>query len=150
MALLPPCLHPLVTLPFFPQLPCPHCVSQSLWGAQFSPVTLQRHKGLHPCTTDQPAERKRILTMFAQRILVCGRKGRVALFLMQAGCQLCREMVRAMVLCWAASETHCEPQEQKTRSPCSSLTWQLVCPGLHGCFLLAGPARSGMACVTHL
>lgn len=45
-------------------------------------------------------QRKHILAMFAQRILVCGRQGRVALFLTQAGCQLCREMVRAMALLW--------------------------------------------------
>lgn len=29
-----------------------------------------------------------------------GRKGRAALFLTQAGCQLCREMVRAVASCW--------------------------------------------------
>lgn len=60
------------------------------------------------------------------------------------------EMVGAMALGLAASETHREPQEQKTCSPCSSLTWQLVCPGLNRCFLLAGPAHSDMACATHL
>lgn len=55
-----------------------------------------------------------------------------------------------LVLGLAGSETHHEPQEQKTCSPCSSLAWQLVCPGLHRCFLLAGPAHSGIARVTPL
>lgn len=45
-------------------------------------------------------QRKHILATFAQRILVCGRQGRVALLLTEAGCQLCREMVRAMALLW--------------------------------------------------
>lgn len=150
------CLHPLVSLPFVPQLPCPHSVPIP-WGARFSPITLctdaqmkahgpsspynrsANRKKMHPCyvcTEDISLweEGKSCLISHTGWLPALQRDGQ--------GCGL--------VLGLAGSETHHEPQEQKTRSPCPSLAWQLVCPGLHRCFLLAGPAHSGMARVTPL
>lgn len=142
---------PLVTFPFLPQLPCPHCAPTPVGsmllthysvGAQGPSSLYQRsanRKKTHPgyvCTEDISLweEGKSCLISQAGWLPALQRDGQGY----------------GLALGLAGSETHREPQEQKTRSPCSSLAWQLVCPGLHRCFLLAGPARSGMACATHL
>lgn len=145
------CLCPLATLPFLPQLPCPHCVPVPVGSTLLThhPVGAQgpsslynrpaNRKKTHPCcvcTEDIRLweEGKSCLTSHTGWLPALQRDGQ--------GCGL--------ALGLAGSETHREPQEQKTCSPCSSLAWQPVCPGLHRCFLPAGPSRSGMAPVTHL
>lgn len=129
---------------------CPHPCGEH--ASRLSPCGGVRGSWHHPHMAGQMVERKRILMVFARRILVCRRKGRVASFLTRTGHQLCREMatVYGLVSGLAGSETQREPLEQKTHGPRSSLAQQLERPDLHGCSLPAGPARSDVGRVTHL
>lgn len=98
------CPRTMVALPFLPPLSCPPVCPHPCGerACRLSPRGRIRGSRHRPRMAGHPAERKRILTVFAWRILVGRRKGRVALFLTRASCQLCKKMatvVRAMVLC---------------------------------------------------
>lgn len=67
------CLHPLVTLPFLPQLPCPHCVPISVGSTSLTYPTVGA-QGAPPLYSRGADRKKHILAVFAQRVSVCGRK----------------------------------------------------------------------------
>lgn len=87
------CLCTLMALPFLPLLSCvpsmcPHPCREH--ASRLSCCGGMGGSWHSPHTAGQPAERQHILMVFARRTSVCRRKGRVALFLAQAGCQLCK------------------------------------------------------------
>lgn len=97
------CPRTMVALPFLPPLSCPPVCPHPCGerASRLSPRGRMRGSRHRPRMAGQPAERKRILMVFVWKILVGRRKGRVALFLTRAGCQLCKKMatvVRAVVL----------------------------------------------------